>query len=508
MPNSLTVNRLFWLVAALSLYLCLLVPVFSQEAYYWTYSQHLDLSYYDHPPMVAWLMWLGTALFGDGALGIRAGTWLCGLGTTWLGLKFLRDYGVGSVGQRLWVLMGIGVPALAVARVLANPDAPLVFFVTAATYAIHRARHGSGRWWLLAGAAAGAGLLSKYTASFLMVSGVLLLLFDRDYRAQLRAPWIYLGVLVAALVFLPVVIWNFGNDFESFRFQTEGRWKDAALQFRWIGQLTLGQLGLLNPLLALVIPAAVLWLFRRRRVDSAAGFLLAFALPLPLYMFAQSLWIQVKINWMTPAYVPLLLGVTLWWARSHFSIRRPKLAPVVAAALIWVQLLALAAPLVRLVPAGRGSSWAGWSEVAECAERWEDKIDAEDGREGNVFFFAADYRDASQLGRSLLLLWREQGVHQVPEGHPDCGEPVMAQNVFSRPALQFDHWVRPESRIGQDAIFVLPRPQRRTEIVTEIGRHFQAMEKVEHIPVSQFGINLMDVDIYVCRHYRGPLRPC
>ncbi|MFT6081625.1 MAG: 4-amino-4-deoxy-L-arabinose transferase-like glycosyltransferase [Planctomycetota bacterium] len=77
--------------------------------------------------MVAWLMWVGTGLFGDGAFGIRAGTWLCGLGTTWLGLKFLRDYGVGSVGQRIWTLMAIGVPALAVARVLANPDAPLDF---------------------------------------------------------------------------------------------------------------------------------------------------------------------------------------------------------------------------------------------------------------------------------------------------------------------------------------------------------------------------------------------
>ena len=30
------------------------------EAYYWNYAQHMDLSFYDHPPMVAWLIWLGT----------------------------------------------------------------------------------------------------------------------------------------------------------------------------------------------------------------------------------------------------------------------------------------------------------------------------------------------------------------------------------------------------------------------------------------------------------------
>jgi 4-amino-4-deoxy-L-arabinose transferase-like glycosyltransferase len=66
-------------------WLCASVPVFAQESYYWCYAQKPDLSYFDHPPMVAWLIWLGTACFGDGAWGIRAGTWLCGLGATAVG---------------------------------------------------------------------------------------------------------------------------------------------------------------------------------------------------------------------------------------------------------------------------------------------------------------------------------------------------------------------------------------------------------------------------------------
>jgi hypothetical protein len=455
--------------------------------------------------MVAWLIWLGTSVFGDGVLGLRLGTWICGLGTSLVGLALLRDYGVGSFGQRLWLMLGVGVPALVVARVLANPDPPVVFFVTLSTYAIHRARSGHGRWWMLAGAAAGAGLLSKYTASFLLVSGLLLLLFDRCYRAQLRKPWIYAGVLMAALVFLPVVVWNVGNDFESFRFQTQGRFKDAEMQLRWAGQLVVGQVGLLNPLIALVIPAVLIWLLRRARLDPVALFLLAFALPLPLYMLMQSFWIQVKVNWLTPAYVPLMLGVVVWWTRCHFSIKRPRLSAVVAAGLVWVQLLSLAAPLVRLIPAGRGSSWSGWVEIAQHAEHWEDLIDAEDGHEGNVFFFAADYRDASQLGRSLKLLWREQGVHQMIDGQAGSGEPTMAQNVFGRPALQFDHWVNPASRIGQDAIFVLPRPEKRGLVVAEVQRHFERVKRVEQLPIRVLGIGVADVDIYVCRGYRGPV---
>src|SRR5664280_2844266 len=42
-----------------------------EEAYYWAYSQHPALSYFDHPPMVAWIIWLGTAVFGNTELGVR-----------------------------------------------------------------------------------------------------------------------------------------------------------------------------------------------------------------------------------------------------------------------------------------------------------------------------------------------------------------------------------------------------------------------------------------------------
>ena len=39
--------------------------LYPEEAYYWNYAQHLDLGYLDHPPMVAWLIHLGTTVFGN-----------------------------------------------------------------------------------------------------------------------------------------------------------------------------------------------------------------------------------------------------------------------------------------------------------------------------------------------------------------------------------------------------------------------------------------------------------
>ena len=55
-----------------------------EETYYWMYSQHHALSYFDHPPMVAWLIGCGTWLFGNNELGVRIGTILLTLGNCWL----------------------------------------------------------------------------------------------------------------------------------------------------------------------------------------------------------------------------------------------------------------------------------------------------------------------------------------------------------------------------------------------------------------------------------------
>jgi hypothetical protein len=109
------------------------------------------------------------------------------------------------------------------------------------------------------------------------------------------------------------------------------------------------------------------------------------------------------------------------------------------------------------------------------------------------------------LGRNVLLYRRaEEGAEHPEEADIDF-EPTLAQNVVGQTALQFDHWAPPAARLGQDAIFVLPRPQGRSRFVELTQPHFDRMEKVERVSVDRLGIHLMDADIYVCRGYRGPL---
>src|ERR1700760_3040528 len=50
-----------------------LIELRTDEAYYWTWSKEHVLSFLDHPPMIAWVIRFGTAIFGDTSLGVRFG---------------------------------------------------------------------------------------------------------------------------------------------------------------------------------------------------------------------------------------------------------------------------------------------------------------------------------------------------------------------------------------------------------------------------------------------------
>jgi dolichol-phosphate mannosyltransferase len=213
----------FAVTGLLSLWLVLAMPVFAQEAYYWCYAQHPDLSYFDHPPLIAWMILFGGKVFGDGALGIRFLTFGAGLAAAGIGRALLVEFGVGERGRALWLWAGFAVPAVATTRFLATPDSPLCVFWLLSILALWRARQGGAGWWCLAGVAAGAALLGKYTAAFLAVGGVLVLLVDPAMRRQLRTPWPYVAVVVAGLVFSPVVLWNVRDRVESLRVPTSVR---------------------------------------------------------------------------------------------------------------------------------------------------------------------------------------------------------------------------------------------------------------------------------------------
>lgn len=164
-PVALTACRL-WAASHLGL-----IP---DETYYWLWSRVPSWGYYDHPPMIAWWIWLSTYLFGPTPLAIRLLPVLSVLvvsvavyGTS-RELLLERRY-VSHLVLWLNAMFLIGGGAI-----FATPDAPSIMFWALAIWLLARIRARSESYpWIIFGLVAGLGCVSKYTNLFLGLGVVL-----------------------------------------------------------------------------------------------------------------------------------------------------------------------------------------------------------------------------------------------------------------------------------------------------------------------------------------------
>jgi len=299
------------------------LPLSADEAYYWLWSQHLAAGYFDHPPMIAWLIRAGTFLFGDTPLGVRFMGIVLSLPASWfvwraasLVLKDGDRAALAALFFNLTLMASIELLA-------ATPDMPSI--VTSAAFVYFLARieaEDDGRLWLGVGAAAGLGLLSKFSALFLGLGVLVWLILDRKARKWLLSPWPYLGAILAMLIFLPNLLWQSQHHWQTFAFQL-ARTGAGHFTLRFLGEFLAAQLGLATPLI-FVLMAAGLWRATKLMRGEAGGGLLMLAILAWVglgYFIAHSLHDRVQGNWPCFLYPALCIlaadgfGQTGVWRR-------------------------------------------------------------------------------------------------------------------------------------------------------------------------------------------------
>jgi dolichol-phosphate mannosyltransferase len=307
------------------------VELLPEETYYWNYSRHLDIGYLDHPPMVAWLIRLGTLLFGDTGFGVRSGALACGVTASWFVYRLTRNL-CGEAGAVSALMLSMVLPFFFMAGLLMTPDAPLTAAWAATLYFLERALIGGRAGaWLAAGAALGVGLLSKYTIGLLGIATFAFMLLDPASRRWFRRFEPYAAVLIAAAVFAPVILWNAQHEWASFAFQTSRRLAEAP-------RFSLHKL--IGAAVVLITPTGVIAValaFTRGVAHGCASTvpesmkrcsrLLRICVLVPLAVFAAfSLRHEVKLDWTGAPWVaalPLLaLGMSLPGLRSGSSAER------------------------------------------------------------------------------------------------------------------------------------------------------------------------------------------
>ena len=154
-------------LVALRLVAAAFTPLTFDEAYYWMWSKHLAGGYYDHPPMVAFVIRLGTMIAGDTELGVRLVSILLALPMSFAVFRTAAIlFGGARVAATATILLNVTLMA-AVGTLIVTPDAPLLVASSFVLFFLAKVLEtGRGAWWLAVGAAVGAALLSKYTALF------------------------------------------------------------------------------------------------------------------------------------------------------------------------------------------------------------------------------------------------------------------------------------------------------------------------------------------------------
>ena len=406
------------------------------EAYYRLWSMAPALGYYDHPPMIAWWIWLGRHVAGDTTLGVRLLPILASAATSFLVFDLARLVGAGhatAVRAGLWFNAMLLV---AVGGFLAVPDAPASLFWTGTVVcALRAARRGSWRCWAAAGVVAGLAALSKYSALFLAPGVLLWLVLTPWGRGQLRGKGAWLACGIAAGLFGLNVLWNADHQWLTFHKQF-GRIAAHRFAPRYLLELIAGQVMLVNPIIAIFIGAA----FVKRHDESGRKAklapLIAMSAPFALYLVIHSLHDRVQAHWPAPIY-PALAVIAAVTAEK--PIERTAWRRVILAAPIFGLAAGAAALIYLSIPPGRSGAIRdlaapirGWPTFAADLDRLR-------GSSGAAWVGTASYGVAAELADEprlktpiTQLAERDRWTTLWPGGAPDFSKPGLIVDLPRR----------------------------------------------------------------------------
>lgn len=272
-----------------------------EEAYYWNYAQHFSLGYLDHPPLVAWLITLGTFLFGTVEIGVRffsLFSWLLAAYFCYQLAKNLYDRKVALVSlafiSTLPLYFGFGF--------FITPDSFLVASWAGMLFGLERALLANEKkYWYLVGVFLGLGLLSKYTICLVGLASLVFISLDKDSRHYYFKKEPYFAVILAFLLFSPVIYWNATHDWASFAFQTTRRLNERP-EFS-LGKLIKYMNGQVTPFGLLF---AIYFLSSFKKMEKRKFYFQLIFTFVPISVFAFfSLRHNVRMSWTAPAWLAL-----------------------------------------------------------------------------------------------------------------------------------------------------------------------------------------------------------
>lgn len=483
-------NAALWLIVVITLFrlwFCTRLNLVGDEAYYWLWSKHLDISYFSKGPGVAWTIATGTSLWGDTVFGVRFFAVLLSAGTA-TGM-FLLARSLFSTRVGYWSLVvALGIPLFAVGSLLMTIDPLSVCFWTWAAFFFWKTQdRPHPGWWAATGACVGLGMLCKYTNVVQLLCFAAFLALAAERRRQLLRPGFWTMIGVAALSLVPILLWNARHQWVTF----EHLWHRGALDrpfridFGEAWDFVTSQFLVASPFLAAGLLAALVWVvlhgLRDRKERPQWTYLLCLWVPLVAFYFVLSFNETGEANWTAPSFVSGCILLTAVWQRW---IDRSALWTRVAVAGL---ALSLAGCTFMHVAATRPVGIAPLDKLfarARAADDLATRVSALQQQHGATFVIANKYPIASLLAFYL---------------------PSQPQTYLPRDPTrknQFAYWPDyTDGFLGETAVFVTDSE----ELHPSLSRDFATVEPLGDLETTHRGKTVRRYRAFLCREFgHGP----
>lgn len=466
---------------------------FRDELYYLDCGRHLAAGYVDHAPLVA--LYAKLALLMGGSLpALRILPLFAEVGTMALTVLLCRQLGGGRYAQLLAGLAFLVAPVhLTLGSILSMNAFEPWFWLGGVLVMLRIVETGDSRLWLLFGALAGLGLLNKHSTLFFGFAVAVAVLLT-PLRRELARPWIWLGAVVALLVFLPNLLWQWQHDFPTLVDLRNVRaiGKNVELSpLAFLGQQVLVQ----HPITAPIWIAGLLHLLfgRGRRYRFVAWIFLV--------LFFAMMALHGKDYYLAPAY-PMLFAAgavaVAQWIEGRRRAPALRAAVVAAVGVAGILLAPMALPVLapqRLVALQQALGvtpqksevahegplpqiWGdqfGWPELVDEVARIYHALPPEE--RSRTAIYASNYGEAGAID----LFGPGLGLPRA----------VCAHQSYS-------FWGGPPAEEPQNLIWLQWRREWLEDLcdsVEQVGEHFHPWGMAEE-----------NRPIYLCRGLRTPLR--
>lgn len=489
--NKIIKNKIFLisfifiiLVYIAKIILISFTTLIDDEAHYVLWTNHLPFGFFDHGAGIAYFLKLSLTIFGYNGFGARIGSVIFSILVSIFLYKFIRNERDENSAIISVILFNI-IPFFSGLSLIVTIDTPMFYFLLLSIIAYYKAIYNDIKYFYLAGFLFGISLLSKEGAIFVGASISLFILISKKRKQIFLSKEFYLSFIIAFIVYLPFIIYNFQIDFAFIKFAIY-RQLQKPVNLNSILDFWGAQIGLFSPLffilfVYLIIKTAVKYI---KKETSEKDFYFAFISLIPfLYILQKSFKNKLEANWALFMYAGGLFLVSFFISQNWHKryIRNLFFGNIIfCMTAISIIILQYFIPIIPIKgdPTDRYFNYN--------AIRYDIKDYYKNSMNKDIRIFSLNYQIPSMIN-----------FYVKPEKEAVC------LNWDTYHPTSFDFWYNDKDFIGNDFYYI--STSDNTDLISQ---YFEECEYITNFQSKRKTLNgkirlLDNYHIFLCRNYKG-----